>query len=161
MHRSCFPTRRQWGTVRLRCPREGLVRTLEVPISSAARLQHALMAFLAQGCAEVLLVRVVLCDVLIPELIDFCTFLTFDRLANCDASELLANAETAGNCSAALPSGTSCTNTAVSGFTCATSSSCLDGTLTLGLCVGTCGAKCEKRRGDVPGEMGAWMMCAS
>jgi hypothetical protein len=28
-----------------------------------ARLQHAWMAILAQGCAQVLLVRVVLCDV--------------------------------------------------------------------------------------------------
>jgi len=84
-------------------------------------------------------VRVALCDVLIPELIDFCTFLTFDCLANCDASELLANAETVGDCSAALPSGTSCTNTPVSGLTCVRSTSCFDGTLALGLCIGTCG----------------------
>ena len=34
-----------------------------------ARLQPALIAFLAQGCAQVLLVRVVLCDFFIPELI--------------------------------------------------------------------------------------------
>ena len=33
------------------------------------RLQPALIAFLAQGCAQVLLVRVVLCDFFIPELI--------------------------------------------------------------------------------------------
>ena len=85
--------------------------------------------------------RVALCDVLIPELIDFCTFPTFDRLANCDASELLANAETVGDCSAAMPSGTSCTNTPVPGFICVSSTSCLDGTLTLGLCIGTCGTK--------------------
>ena len=104
-----------------------------------ARLQPALMAFSARDCAQVLLTRVVLCDFFISELIGVCTFLTFDRLANCDASELLANAETVGDCSAAMLSGTSCTNAAVSGFTCVVSSSCLDGTLVLGLCIGTCG----------------------
>jgi len=35
--------------------------------------------------------------------------------ANCDASELLPNAETVGNCSSSLPSGSSCANVAFSG----------------------------------------------
>ena len=65
----------------------------------------------------------------------------------CDASELLSNAETVGDCSAALPSGTSCTNTPVSGFTCVRSTSCFDGTLALGLCIGTCGTV-RDRKGD-------------
>ena len=60
-------------------------------------------------------------------------FPTFDRLANCDASELLPNAETVGDCSASLPSGGSCTNV-VSSVTDCTPTTCFDGVLSPGLC---------------------------
>jgi hypothetical protein len=102
-----------------------------------ARLLPALMVLLARDCAQVWLVLFVLCAFIVPVLIDLCALPTFDLtpiLANCDASELLPNAETVGDCSAALPSGSSCTNTAASGFTCVSSTSCLDGILTPGLC---------------------------
>ena len=58
-----------------------------------------------------------------------------DCKANCDASELLVvNAVTVGDCTAALPSGSSCAHTAISGFTCLPST-CWDGSLTLGSCI--------------------------
>ena len=56
---------------------------------------------------------------------------------SCDASELLPNAESVGDCSADLPSGGSCTNTApISGFLCSPTL-CFDGVLTPGTCLGT------------------------
>jgi hypothetical protein len=60
-------------------------------------------------------------------------FPTFDLLANCDASGLLPNAEGPGDCTDELPSGESCENTELSGFTC-TPTLCFDGDLTLGRC---------------------------
>ena len=56
-------------------------------------------------------------------------------VASCDASELLPNAANVGSCSAALPSGESCTNMPISDYTCFPAS-CLDGDLTLGVCIG-------------------------
>jgi hypothetical protein len=55
--------------------------------------------------------------------------------ADCDASTLLPNAETVGDCTATLSSGSDCTNTGSVGFVC-TPSSCLDGVLSPGLCGG-------------------------
>jgi hypothetical protein len=53
--------------------------------------------------------------------------------ASCDASELLTNAKTVGDCSIALPSGGSCTNTGS-----CTATTCLDGVLSPGLCAANC-----------------------
>jgi hypothetical protein len=64
----------------------------------------------------------------------FCTLPNL-RTTNCDASELLPNAEAVGDCSVALPSGGSCTNIPAFGFTCYPTS-CSDGVLTLGTCLG-------------------------
>ena len=58
------------------------------------------------------------------------------HLASCDASELLLNAETVGDCSAALPSGGSCTNTGSANFLGCTPTTCNDGNLVPGTCEG-------------------------
>ena len=63
-------------------------------------------------------------------------------LANCDASEILSNAETVGDCSAALPSGGSCTNTGRANFLGCTATTCFDGVLSPGLCAGIACACC-------------------
>ena len=54
----------------------------------------------------------------------------------CDASDLLPNALDVGDCTDALPSGESCTNTAISGFDCFPTS-CLNGLITQRGCLGT------------------------
>ena len=56
--------------------------------------------------------------------------------ASCDASELLPNAEGPGDCTDALPSGGSCTNTAFPGNVDCTPTACYDGDLSPGLCAG-------------------------
>ena len=53
---------------------------------------------------------------------------------NCDASELLPNAADLGDCTSSLPSGDSCRNTGISGYSC-TVSICNDGVLSPGNCV--------------------------
>jgi len=53
---------------------------------------------------------------------------------SCDASSLLANAASLGDCTSQLESGSSCTNTGVAGFNCS-SSTCLDGHLSIGSCI--------------------------
>ena len=59
-----------------------------------------------------------------------------DFAASCDASELLQNAESAGDCTATLPSGSSCMNTAFPGAAACTPTTCFDGVLSPGLCEG-------------------------
>ena len=60
-------------------------------------------------------------------------------LANCNASELVPNAADLGDCTSALPSSESCTNTAFSGSVPCTASTCFDGVLTPGSCPGARG----------------------
>jgi hypothetical protein len=62
--------------------------------------------------------------------------------SSCDASKLLPNAETVGDCYAALPSGDSCTNVAFSGAADCTSTTCLNGVASPGLCAGIACAYC-------------------
>jgi hypothetical protein len=59
-----------------------------------------------------------------------------DFAASCDASELLQNAESAGDCTATLPSGSSCTNIAFPDCADCTPTTCFDGILSPGLCAG-------------------------
>ena len=59
--------------------------------------------------------------------------------AACDASALLPNAESLGDCSFELANGFSCTNTARPGYHC-TASTCGDGAV---FTAGSCGALCD------------------
>jgi hypothetical protein len=140
-----FPMRRRSETVRLRCLQEGLARILGAPIFSAALLQHALTGTSSQGPAKVSCQHGIsaCCAVC------FCYSRADDALitrmrlvANCDASALLPGAETVGDCSPSLPSGGACMNMAFSGAADCTSTTCLDGVLSPGLCAGIACACC-------------------
>ena len=165
MRRRCCRTRKRSGTVRLRCPREVRARMWPFRVQRSVRPPPAMMVFLPRECVQVLVVLVAPplfvcsahhhCKVCCMTSIDsnhlcrqlewhsltrpFCFFI----LASCDASVLLPHAETVGGCHAALPSGGSCTNVAVSGSASGcTSTTCLDGVLSQGVCPGIASASC-------------------
>jgi hypothetical protein len=137
MRRNCFRTRRRSGTVRLYCPRGVRARMWPFRVLRTARLLPATMALLAWDGVQVSLSFVVLVfNIFFLELMTQHVFQIFDLLGSCDASEPLPHAETVGDCSAALPSGGSCTNVAFSGAAVCTSTTCNDGVISLGWCPG-------------------------
>ena len=115
-----------------------------------ARLRHASTVSSVQGYVQVLFdmrcaSSLSLCSIT-SRIIVMCSVTTLfnnhtsthnNLVANCDASELLHNAGTVGDCPATLPSGGSCTNEGRGEGSC-TPSHCFHGVLTNGTCVNPC-----------------------